>query len=331
MLQFILRRVAGAAVTLFLIGAATFFLFVAAPSDYASLACGKDCSPTRLAEIREALGLDLPVVQQFWHFMSGIVTGRDFPDGPCPAPCLGESFYSGEPVWDIIKDRFPLTLSLTAGATVVFLVVGLGTGTLAAYRRGSAVDRAATGASMVLSSFQIYFLGPIALSVLVYGTGLMEDPKYVPLTEDPVGWLTGLSIPMVVMATIFTAQYTRMSRSSLIEQLAEDHVRTARAKGMARRHVFLRHAWRGSLIPIVTILGIDLSSLLGGAVVTELTFSLQGIGRLAVDGATTKDLPLTMGVMLVGALVILVVNIVTDVVYAWIDPRVRLSQGAGER
>ncbi|MBD0422862.1 ABC transporter permease [Streptomyces sp. NPDC052309] len=325
MLQFIIRRTVGAVVTLFLIGAATFFLFVAAPSDYASLACGKDCSAARLEEIREVLGLNLPIAQQFWDFMSGIVMGRDFPTGHCPAPCLGQSFYSGDLVWSTIKDRFPLTLSLTVGAALVFLIVGLGTGMLAAFRRGSSVDKVATGASMVLSSFQIYFLGPIALAIFVYSTGWMEDPKYVPITEDPIGWLVGLSIPMVVMATIFTAQYTRMSRSSLIEQLAEDHVRTARAKGMSQKYVFFRYAWRGSLIPIVTILGIDLSSLLGGAVVTELTFSLQGIGRLAVDGAVNKDLPLTMGVMLVGAFMILLLNILVDIAYAWIDPRVRLS------
>ncbi|MBN0045217.1 ABC transporter permease [Streptomyces actuosus] len=325
MLQFIIRRTLGAVVTLFLIGAATFFLFVAAPSDYASLACGKDCSPQRLADIREALGLNLPVAQQFWDFMTGIFMGRDFPTGHCSAPCLGQSFYSGEMVWSTIMDRFPLTLTLTVGGSIVFLVVGIGAGMLAAFRRGSFVDKFATGASMVLSSFQIYFLGPIVLVILVYSTGLMEDPKYVPLTQDPVGWFVGMSIPVCVMATIFTAQYTRMARSSMIEQLAEEHVRTARAKGMSKKYVFFRYAWRGSLIPIVTVFGIDFSAMLGGAVVTELTFSLQGIGRLAVNGATTKDLPLTMGVMLVGAFFILIVNILTDIAYAFIDPRVRLS------
>lgn len=325
MFQFIIRRTVGAVVTLFLIGATTFFLFVAAPSDYASLACGKDCSPARLEEIRAALGLNLPVAQQFWDFMSGIVMGRDFPTGHCAAPCLGQSFFSGEFVWDTIMDRFPLTMSLTLGALVVFLFVGIGAGMLAAFKRGSKVDKIATGSSMVLSSFQIYFLGPIALTLLVYQTGWMEYPKYVPFTEDPVGWLVGLSIPMVVMSTIFTAQYTRMARSSMIEQLAEEHVRTARAKGMSQKYVFFRYAWRGSLIPIVTVLGIDISGLLGGGVVTELTFSLQGIGRLAVDGAVNKDLPLTMGVMLFGAFFILILNILVDIVYAYIDPRVRLS------
>ncbi|MFB8772333.1 ABC transporter permease [Streptomyces broussonetiae] len=325
MLQFILRRSVGAVVTLFLIGAATFFLFVAAPSDYASLACGKDCSPTRLEDIRHALGLDQPLAAQFWEFMTGIVAGRDFPQGDCPAPCLGRSFFYNDNVTSIIMDRFPLTLSLTVGALVVFLVIGIGAGMLAAYRRGTMIDKAATGASMVLSSFQIYFLGPIVLLIFVYNTGWVEFPKYVPFTEDPFGWLAGLWIPMAVMATIFTGQYTRMARSSMIEQLQEEHVRTARAKGMGKKYVFFRYAWRGSLIPIVTILGIDLSALLGGGVVTELTFSLQGIGRLAVDGAVTKDLPLTMGVMLVGAFFILLLNILVDIAYAWIDPRVRLS------
>jgi peptide/nickel transport system permease protein len=325
MLQFILRRLVGAVVTLFLIGAATFFLFVAAPSDYASLACGKDCSPARLADIREALGLNLPIAQQFWDFMSGIVMGRDFPTGHCAAPCLGQSFYYDEGVWDIIMDRFPLTISLTIGAMTVFLIVGIGAGMISAYKRGSALDKIATGSSMVLSSFQIYFLGPIVLIIFVYSTGWVEDPKYVPFTDGPGAWLAGLWIPMLVMATIFTAQYTRMARASLIEQLAEEHVRTARAKGMSKKYVFFRYAWRGSLIPIVTVLGIDISSLLGGGVVTELTFSLQGIGMLAVDGAVNKDLPLTMGVMLVGAFFILLLNILTDIAYAWIDPRVRLS------
>ncbi|MFJ6982026.1 MULTISPECIES: ABC transporter permease [unclassified Streptomyces] len=325
MFQFILRRSVGALVTLFLIGAATFFLFVAAPSDYASLACGKDCSPQRLGEIRDALGLSDPLFQQFWDFMSGIVVGRDYPTGHCSAPCLGQSFYSGDMVWDTIVDRFPTTLTLTAGGALVFLTVGIGAGMISAYRRGTWLDKIATGGSMVLSSFQIYFLGPIVLLIFVYSTGWLENPKYVPITENPGEWFLGMLLPVLVMATIFTAQYTRMARSSMIEQLSEEHVRTARAKGMSKPYVFFRYAWRGSLIPIVTVLGMDISAMLGGAVVTELTFSLQGIGRLAVNGAVTKDLPLTMGVMLFGAFFILIINILTDIAYAYIDPRVRLS------
>ncbi|MFJ9583215.1 ABC transporter permease [Streptomyces acidicola] len=325
MLQFLIRRLIGAVVIMFLIGAFTFFLFYAVPQDFAALSCGKNCSPENLAVIRENLGLDKPITAQFWDFMVGIVAGRDFPVGHCPAPCLGVSFKSGDFVWDSIMDRFPLTLSLTIGGLIIFLLFGLGTGMLAAWKRGTVVDKVASGASIVLSSFQIYLLGPIVLGILVYQTGWMENPKYVPFTENPAAWFMGLLIPMVVMATIFTAQYTRMARSTMIEQLQEEHVRTARAKGMSRKYVFFRYAWRGSLIPIVTIIGMDLSSLLAGGVVTEFTFDLAGLGRLAVESSVTKDLPLTMGAMLFGAFFILILNILVDIAYAFIDPRVRLS------
>ena len=325
MLQFLIRRLTGAVVIMFLIGAFTFFLFYTVPQDFAALSCGKNCSPENLAVIRENLGLDKPITTQFWEFMSGIVAGRDFPQGHCSAPCLGVSFESGEFVWDSIIDRFPLTLSLTVGGLVIFLILGLGSGLLAAWKRGTVVDKAVSGASIVLSSFQIYFLGPIVLGIFVYQSGILDNPKYEPFTENPIAWMVGMIIPWCVMATIFTAQYTRMARSTMIEQLQEEHVRTARAKGMSQRYVFFRYAWRGSLIPIVTILGIDLSALLAGAVVTEFTFDLPGLGRLAVDSSLTKDLPLTMGIMLFGAFFILILNIIVDLAYAYIDPRVRLS------
>ncbi|MGI5402685.1 ABC transporter permease [Streptomyces sp. CA-135486] len=325
MLQFLIRRLIGAVVIMFLIGAFTFFLFYTIPQDFAELSCGKNCTPENIAVIRENLGLDKPITAQFWDFMVGIVTGRDFPVGHCPAPCLGVSFSTGDFVWASIMDRFPLTLSLTIGGLIIFLVLGLASGLIAAWKRGTAVDKAVSGASMVLSSFQIYFLGPIVLGIFVYSTGWMENPKYVPFTDDPVGWGVGLLIPWAVMATIFTAQYTRMARSTMIEQLQEEHVRTARAKGMRQRYVFFRYAWRGSLAPIVTILGMDLSGLLAGAVVTEFTFDLAGVGRLAVESSLTKDLPLTMGVMLFGAFFILILNIIVDLAYAYIDPRVRLA------
>ncbi|MEU0985282.1 ABC transporter permease [Streptomyces sp. NPDC005953] len=325
MLQFLIRRLTGAVAIMFLIAAFTFFLFYTIPQDFAELACGKTCTKENIAVIRENLGLDKPITAQFWEFMGGIVSGRDFAVGHCPAPCLGVSFSSNEFVWDSIMDRFPLTLSLTVGGLVIFLTLGLGAGLLAAWKRGTVIDKIVSGTSMLLSSFQIYFLGPIVLGIMVYSTGWMENPSYVPFTEDPVGWVVGLLIPWAVMATIFTAQYTRMARSTMIEQLQEEHVRTARAKGMKQRYVFFRYAWRGSLTPIVTILGMDLSGLLAGAVVTEFTFDLPGIGRLAVNSSLDKDLPLTMGVMLFGAFFILLLNILVDLAYAYIDPRVRLA------
>lgn len=325
MLQFLIRRTLGAAVILLLISAFTFFLFFAVPRDPALLACGKNCTPEALEIIHQNLGLDKPVPVQYWEFMSGIVAGRDFAVGHCDAPCFGISFNDQEMIWDTIIDRFPLTVSLTAGGVVIFLTLGIGAGMIAAWKKGTIVDKSFSSVSLVLSSMQIYFLGPVVLGLLVYSTGWMDSPRYVPITENPAAWFVGLLIPWFVMSLIFTANYTRMSRSTMIEQLQEEHVRTARAKGMSGRFVFFRYAWRGALIPIVTILGMDLGALFGGAIVTEFTFSLAGLGRLAVESVENKDLPLTMGVMLFSAAFILFFNIIVDAVYAFIDPRVRLS------
>ena len=325
MLQFLIRRTFGAALILLLISAFTFFMFFAIPQDPALLACGKNCTPDALAIIHKNLGLDSPVPVQYWNFLVGIFAGRDFAVGHCAAPCFGVSFANNQNVWDTILDRFPLTLSLTLGSLLVFLTLGLGAGLLAAKYRGTWVDKTFSSASLVVSSMQIYFLGPLVLLALVYSTGWLEKPKYVPFSEDLGGWFMGLLIPWVVMATIFTANYTRMSRSSMIEQLQEEHVKAARAKGMSANFVFFRYAWRGSLIPIVTILGIDLSSLLVGGMVTEFTFGLAGLGRLALDSVNNKDLPMLMGVMLVSAALIIVFNLIVDALYAVIDPRVRLS------
>ncbi|MET8284219.1 ABC transporter permease [Streptomyces sp. NPDC048448] len=325
MLRFLLRRTFGAVLILLLISAFTFFMYYAIPQDPATLACGKNCTPDALAIIHKNLGLDDPVPVQYWKFLVGIFAGRDFSVGHCPAPCFGVSFRDQQMVWSTIMDRFPLTLSLTIGGLLVFLVVGLGTGLIAARFRGTWLDKAFSSVSLVLSSMQIYFLGPVVLGLFVYSTGWLDKPKYVPLTENPAQWFMGLLIPWLVMSVIFTANYTRMARSTMIEQLQEEHVRAARAKGMTGRYVFFRYAWRGSLIPILTILGMDLSALLGGAVVTEFTFGLAGVGRLAVDSVVGKDLPKLMGVMIFSAAFILLLNVIVDALYAVIDPRVRLS------
>ncbi|MCX4988680.1 MULTISPECIES: ABC transporter permease [unclassified Streptomyces] len=325
MLRFILRRTFGAVLILLLISAFTFFMYYAIPQDPATLACGKNCTPDALAIIHKNLGLDQPIPVQYWKFLVGIFAGRDFAVGHCPAPCFGVSFRDQQMVWDTIMDRFPLTLSLTIGGLIVFLIVGLGTGMIAARYRGTWLDKVFSSISLVLSSFQIYFLGPIVLGIFVYSTGWLDKPKYVPISENPGQWFMGLLIPWIVMSVIFTANYTRMARSTMIEQLQEEHVRAARAKGMTGRYVFFRYAWRGSLIPILTILGMDLSALLGGAVVTEFTFGLAGIGRLAVESVVGKDLPKLMGVMLFSAAFILLLNVIVDAMYAVIDPRVRLS------
>ncbi|MFG2788661.1 ABC transporter permease [Streptomyces sp. NPDC048419] len=326
MLRFLVRRSLGALVILFLLSIVAFLLFFGMPRDPALLMCGKGCTPANVANIHHVLGLDKSIPEQYGIFLHNLVAGSDgFAQGPCPAPCFGYSYHTNEQVWATLMDRLPTTLSLTLGGAVCFLILGLGTGLIAAWKRGTLVDKTFTAGAMVISSMQIYFLGPLLLAVLVYQTHVFDKPDYNPFTTDPVAWFTGLIVPWVVLSTIFASQYTRMARSSMIEQLQEEHVRTARAKGMSRRYVFFRYAWRGSLIPIITIFGIDLGSLLGGAIITEYTFGLPGLGRLAVEAVQFSDLPLLLGVMLFSATMILLCNIVVDAAYAWIDPRVRLA------
>ena len=326
MFRFLVRRILGALVILLIISAFTFLLFYAVPRDPARAFCGKICSPQTLQLIRHNLGIDQPLFVQYWHWLVGIFTGREKGEvGHCPAPCLGYSFATQEPVFGAIVDRFPVTLSLTLGAGVVILSFGVLTGMLAAAKQGRPLDKIASTSSVIGASLQIYFVGPLLAFYLVDTLAVLPRPSYVPVTEDPVGWFIHLLLPWVVLSIIFTANYTRMTRSQMVEQLAEDYVRTARAKGMSQRVVFFRFAWRGTMITILTIFGVDIATLLGGAIITEQTFTLHGIGELAVKAVQNTDLPMLLGVTLVGATSIVLINIVIDFLYAVVDPRVRLT------
>ncbi|MFE4333585.1 ABC transporter permease [Streptomyces sp. NPDC056831] len=326
MLRFLLRRVVGAAVILLIISALVFVLFYTAPRDPARVACGKVCTPETLALVRHNLGIADPIPVQYWHWLQGVFVGRDYQSyGHCPAPCLGYSFINREPVFGTIVDRFPTTFSLSVGSAFVFVIFGVGTGMLAAVKQGKLLDKVASSTSLVASSLQIYIVGVVAMYFLTDQLHLLDRPSYTPFTENPGAWFSGLLLPWLVLSVIFTANYTRMARSQLVESLSEDYVRTARAKGLSRRTVFFRFAWRGAMGPIVTIFGLDLGVLLGGAIITEKTFSLQGIGALSVKAVNTNDLPTLLGVMMVAATAIVILNIVVDAVYALIDPRVRLA------
>ncbi|MER7723923.1 ABC transporter permease [Streptomyces sp. NPDC096323] len=326
MLRFLLRRVTGALVILLIISAITFYLFYAIPRDPARLACGKVCTPELLTQIKQNLGIADPLPVQYWHWLAGIFTGRDYGNyGHCPAPCLGYSFTNRQPVFGTIMDRLPTTLSISLGASVFFVIFGVGAGMLAAVKHGKPLDKIASSASLLGSSLQIYFVGYIAMFLLVQQMGLLSQPSYTPFTENPAKWASGLLLPWLVLSIIFTANYTRMTRSQLVEQLSEDYVRTARAKGLSRSSVFFRFAWRGAMGPIVTIFGIDLGTLVGGAIITEATFSLQGLGQLSVHSVDTSDLPMLMGVTVVAAGAIVFANIIVDAVYGLIDPRIRLA------
>jgi len=326
MLRFLVRRFLGAVITLVIISAITFMLFYAVPRDPARIACGKVCTPETLEVIRHNMGITDPLPVQYWHWLSAIFAGREYTGfGHCNAPCLGYSFVNREPVLSTVLDRFPTTASLAVGSAVVFLIFGIGTGMLAAVKQGKAVDKIASSSSLVASSMQIYFVGPVALYFLVYQLHLLDQPSYTPFTQNPASWFNGLLVPWLVLALIWTANYTRMTRSQLVETLSEDYVRTARAKGLSRRNVFFRFAWRGAMGPIVTIFGIDMGTLLGGAMITEKTFSLQGLGMLSVKSVVNNDLPMLLGVMIITASFVVFANIIVDAVYALIDPRIRLA------
>jgi len=327
MLRFLTRRVLGAIVILFLITLITYYLFFVLPSDPAQLACGKNCSNKDLvADIHHRMGLDLPIYQQYWDYVRGIFVGRHMPDGQnCPAPCFGYSFANGQPIWPIISDRYPTTFSLALGGSAAFLIIGVGLGMLSAWQQGKTFDRVASSVSLLGNSVQIYFIGPLAIALFANNLGWFDHGHDPTWSSDPIGSLNGLVLPCLVMSVIFWSNYSRQTRSLMVEQMAEDHIRTARAKGMGSKYVFYRYALRGAAASIITIFGIDLGSVFGGAIITEATFGLHGLGNLAVNAVFSLDLPLEMAVMIFSASAIVIFNIVVDAAYALIDPRIRLA------
>ncbi|MFD7984240.1 ABC transporter permease [Kitasatospora indigofera] len=325
MASYLVRRILSAAAILLIITGVTFLLFFQVPRDPARMACGQLCTPESLAVIRHNMGIDQPVLVQFSQYVSGIFVGRNIGDTPCPAPCLGYSYVNQQPVLDLIAAKFPATLSVVVGVVAIFLTVGVGAGMLAAWRRGTWIDKVVSAFALVGAAVQIYWLGIVATYLLVDQSQLLPRPQYVPFVEDPAGWFGGLILPWAVCAIIYIATYSRYTRSSMIDTLGEEFVRTARAKGLPQRIVFFKYAFRGALTPIVTLLGLDLGVLLGGALITETTFNIPGMGQLAVKSVTEQDLPSMMAVTLVAATALVLFTVVVDIAYALIDPRVRAS------
>ncbi|WFE32029.1 MULTISPECIES: ABC transporter permease [unclassified Micromonospora] len=328
MTRFLVRRLLSAALTLFAVSVLSFLMFFALPRDPVSGMCPKNCNPERLERVRQELGLRDPLISQYAGYMKGIVTGRDLGSaqgGRCDAPCLGWSYVSNEAVSDTIARVLPVTLSIVIPAAVLWLLLGVGLGMLSALRRGSWLDRAAIGFSLTGASLQLYFVGAVLLIVFVYNLRLLPVPRYTSLFDDPLKWGSGLVLAWVALAFLFSAIYARLSRAQMLETLSEDFVRTARAKGLAKRSVYGRHALRAAITPVVTIAGLDVGGALGGTVITETTFGLNGMGRTAVDAVRAGDLPTIMATVLIAAVFVVLANVVVDLLYAVIDPRVRLG------
>jgi peptide/nickel transport system permease protein len=325
--RFVLRRLLLSALTLFAVSVLTFLLFFAVPRSPAEMMCGegKSCSAAKIELITRRLHLDDPIQRQYADYMLGIVAGRDVGDRHCAAPCLGFSFHYDQPVTEIISRRLPVTVSIVVGATAVQLLGGITIGMISALRRGTLFDRVAVGTSLAGASMQIYFLGYLLMVLLVYTLQVLPNPGYRPLLADPLGWAGGLLLPWLTLGFINSAIYARLCRAQMLETLGEDFVRTARAKGAPKRTVYLRHALRAAITPIVTIAGLDFGTALGGTVITETVFGINGLGKTAISAVEDLDMPIVMATVLLAALFIVVTNIGVDMVYAVIDPRVRLS------
>jgi peptide/nickel transport system permease protein len=336
--RYVLRRLIWTAFVLLIVTLLTFTIFYVMPPTDPTVQIpparrvqgGAPATTARQEEVRRQLGLDRSLPEQYGLFVKHLVLGDgdDCPPGikGCGWPGLGFSFDSRTSVRQEIIERAPRTISLALGAAVVWLVVGISIGIVSALRRRTLTDRLAMGFVLFGISAPVFWLGLMALFIFWQQFGIEAvSTGYVNLRDDPVGWFQHLILPWCVLALLFAAFYARMTRGNLIDTMGEDFIRTARAKGLSERKVVAKHGLRASLTPVVTMLGMDLALLLGGAFITEIVFNLQGLGQWAVSAASASDLPALIGVTVVTAFAVAILNLFVDIAYAYLDPRVRYS------
>ena len=314
---YILRRLLYMVVVLLFVIALTFVIFYVLPSaDPAALRAGRQPTPETLAAIREQLGLDKPLYEQFWVYVKGLVLHFD----------LGNSFVNNADVRDLVFDRLPNTLFLISGAALLWFFTGVLVGTISAVKRGSLLDRAAMGSALLAISAPVYWTGLVALYLFASDIGqfpLLPGAGAYQQADGFFAKIPTLILPWIVLAAAFAAVYARLTRSNLLEVMSEDYVRTARAKGLKESRVVVRHGLRAAITPVVTVLGLDLGILVGGAILTETVFGIPGIGRLAFDAIERGDLATIQGTTLFLALAVVIMNLLVDILYAFLDPRVR--------
>ena len=337
MFFYIVRRLISVVVMLLVISATTFLIFFASPIDPASLTCGKSCTPAVIEGNRIKMGYNDPVPVQWLKFIQGLFVGRDYPDNPevkaktpqlvthCDAPSLGYSTVKTKCVTDIVKESLPITASIAIAAFVLWIVTGVLFGIIAALNRGRWPDRLLVGLALVGYSVPSFFIGVLLLTFVSIKWQLWPLPVYTPLTENPALWAQGLVLPALALAAVFAASYVRLTRAYMLETMSEDYIRTARAKGVKETTVIRRHGLRAALTPIVTAAGLDLGGLLGGAIISEQVFNFTGLGWKSIQAIQNSDLPIIVAVVVVASFFIVIANLVVDVLYGVIDPRVRLS------
>jgi peptide/nickel transport system permease protein len=318
---YIIRRLLWMIVLLLIVSFVTFSIFYLLPAaDPAVLRAGKQPTPELVASIRKSLGLDKPFYVQYWLYVKKLVLHFDF----------GRSYQNNVSVRSQIFDRVPATVGLSLGAVVVWLLVGIPVGIISAIKRGRWADRLAMGSALVAISAPVYWLGLVALFLFSKDIGKFHIfdgsgsyPQHGWLLTNPGQVIPSLILPWLVLAASFAAIYARFLRGNLLDVMSEDYIRTARSKGLSERVVIFKHGVRSAITPIVTILGLDLGILLGGAILTESVFNIPGVGRLAFDSIQKSDLPTVQGTVLMGAFFIILLNLVVDIMYAFLDPRVR--------
>ncbi|HKT83913.1 MAG TPA: ABC transporter permease [Solirubrobacterales bacterium] len=317
MARFILRRLLGMVAVLFAVSVLTFLIFNVIPnSDPALRMAGKNPTPTLVHNITEEWGFNDSLPQQYVTMMGKIFSGDVI------------SYEGRENVDERIVEGIPATLSLCLGAAVIWMFFGILFGYLSAVRAGGLLDRVLTIVAVTGISIPVFWLAAILLNYLTYQTEIFPSGGYVEFGESPLEWAEHLILPWVTMAIVYVGIYSRVLRSNMLDAMNEDYVRTARAKGLSERRVMTRHVLRNSLIPIVTLFGLDFGALVGGAIVVEAVFSLNGIGQYAYESLINTDLPPIMAIVLFGAFFIVFFNALVDIAYAWLDPRIRLGTEA---
>ena len=319
MIRFLLRRLAWSALVVWIVATSVFVVYFAVPHDVARLIAGRQASEDTVKLVRARLGLDKPVPVQYVNFLGRLGRGD-----------LGESFLTSESVNTIVARDFPVTFSLALGSGVLWLVLGVGAGVIAATRRRSITDRVITIVALGFYSMPTFLVGQLLLFFLFFrlymaGFEFFPPGSYVAFTDSPFQWARFLVLPWLSIALVTAATYSRLTRSAMLDVLDEDYIRTARAKGLTEARITYRHALRSSLTPVVSQFGIDMGSLLGGAIVTEVVFGLPGLGREAVQAITTQDLPIILGVTILSTVLVVLANLGVDVWHAMLDPRVRLE------
>ncbi|MFD8229219.1 ABC transporter permease [Streptomyces massasporeus] len=326
---FVLRRTVAAVATLLAISVIVYVVFYATPGNVAQITCGPRCSPEQVHQVARQLSLDDPLFVRYGHFLQGLVAGQDYSTGTsvqhCSAPCLGLSYQSDQQVTQLIWAKLPVSLSLVAGAMVLWLILGVGTGVLSAWRRGRFSERVLTGLTLAGTATPVFVIGLVLMIVVCGELRLLPFPQYVALTDDPEQWAWNLLLPWLSLALIEAAAFARLTRASMLETLAEDHIRTFRAYGVGERSIVGRHALRGAFAPVIALNANNVGSAIGGAVLTETLFGLPGIGQELVHAVNVVDLPVVVGMVLVIGFFVVLANAVADVLYAVADRRVVLT------